>query len=182
MKDSRLSGVTVNRLSLQGTTVSNTRLDGCIMTDVQLIDSEIGDCAFRGSSLLDSEIGTSRLKDSRFEAIGFANLRIQNSELRNVSFRDSFDGRIAPQGREPGSPRRQAGQRSVHRLHLPGYDDQRDQGGRASPAGGRSQQQDDRKRRGPGKVRRQVVGTVLRGRGRKHLVAAFLCRVSLFEL
>jgi uncharacterized protein YjbI with pentapeptide repeats len=94
MKDSRLSGVTVNRLSLQGATVSNTRLDGCIVTDTQIIESEISDCAFRGASLLDSEIGASRLKDSRFEAIGFAHLRVQNSELRNVTFRDSFDGRI----------------------------------------------------------------------------------------
>jgi uncharacterized protein YjbI with pentapeptide repeats len=36
----------------------------------------------------------SRIKDTRLDAVGFASLKIERSELKNVVFRDVFDGRF----------------------------------------------------------------------------------------
>jgi uncharacterized protein YjbI with pentapeptide repeats len=94
LKDSRLSGVPVSRLPLQGGGIFDTRLDGCVITEARFTDTEVSSCAFHGSRLSDAEIGASRIKDCRFDAIGFSLLRIQNSELKNVSFRDAFVGRL----------------------------------------------------------------------------------------
>ncbi|MGA2641019.1 MAG: pentapeptide repeat-containing protein [Spirochaetia bacterium] len=94
LKDTRLRGTAVNHCTLQGVTIADTRIDGCTLGNTNLADSEISVCTLRGVSFHDSNVTNSRIKDSRLEAVGFASLVIEGSELKNVTFRDVFDGRF----------------------------------------------------------------------------------------
>jgi len=94
IKDTRFNGSTLNGLALEGTTLADTRVDGCTLSATRLVESEINGCVLRGVSLADSTIIASRVKDARLEAVGFGNLAIERSELKNLVIRDSMDGRF----------------------------------------------------------------------------------------
>ncbi len=94
LKDTRLHGTAVNHCTFQGVTLTDTRIDGCTLGNSSLADTEISGCALRGVSFHDSAIIGSRIKDARLEAVGFASLKIERSELKNVAIRDVFDGRF----------------------------------------------------------------------------------------
>jgi uncharacterized protein YjbI with pentapeptide repeats len=94
LKDTRLNGTAVNHCTMQRVTLAETRIDGCTLGNTNFADSEISGSTIRGVSFHDSEITGSRIRDSRLEAVGFASLMIERSELRNVAIRDVFDGRF----------------------------------------------------------------------------------------
>jgi len=94
IKDTRLSGTAASRLTLQGVSLGDTRLDGCTLADTTIEDTEIHGCVLRGVAVHDSRITGSRIKDSCLDAVGFSALTIEHSELRNVAIRDTLDGRF----------------------------------------------------------------------------------------
>ena len=89
MKDLRLTGATVSHLTMEASSLTNVRAQGCVLDGSRIADSELADTDFRGTRLRAAEISASRFKDCRFEAIAFDRLRVINSSLRKVVFRDS---------------------------------------------------------------------------------------------
>jgi uncharacterized protein YjbI with pentapeptide repeats len=89
LKSCRLSGVAVTQLSLDGSRVKDSWFKGSFLTGGRARDAEVLSCAFRGVRLQDFELTSSRIKDSRFDAIGFQDLKVIGSTLKNVIFRDT---------------------------------------------------------------------------------------------
>jgi uncharacterized protein YjbI with pentapeptide repeats len=94
IKDTRFNGSSLNGLTMAGVTLADTRVDGCTLGATRLEETEITGCVIRGVSLQDSVIIRSRIKDARLEAVGFAGLSIEGSELKNMVIRDAFEGRF----------------------------------------------------------------------------------------
>jgi uncharacterized protein YjbI with pentapeptide repeats len=74
--------------------LTDTRIDGCTIGDTLISDTELSGCVMRGVSLHDSAVTGSRIKDTRLESAGFAALKIEGCDLKNIVIRDTFQGRF----------------------------------------------------------------------------------------
>lgn len=93
MRATKFSGGHINGLGLSdGSGIEGGRMAGVKIADFSLVDSVLSDAVFKGMCAQDWKIEGSKLNGCRLERIGMFGVRIKNSALSGVVFRQEYEG------------------------------------------------------------------------------------------
>lgn len=91
LKGARLSGSRFTDFSLRSTRLEDTEISGSVLHKVDALQSEISGSTFRGIRMKDCRLSGAKLEKTTLNAVGFDDLRVENSVLKNVEIRADFD-------------------------------------------------------------------------------------------